>query len=343
MRAELHIPRGERFYESALEGLARVNTDLYRDKRLPSIYAGGVKYQREQSEEWRNVEEVLGSGWGDCEDLAAARVGELRASGDQAHVIVRRTGPKMTHALVQRGNGTIEDPSRRLGMGRDAIGGDMSHEYPGYDELGASFNPIKRFLPANVAKTIASARPIVQVGPAPLTQAASWATPPVPDASVWGHNDAPLTAPSGPREPYEIDTGRSPYETGDTGQDDYGDQDGESEWGLTGGDEDWEGIGADPSASPELSWTVDRTATGWKGVVRIPLDAGRAMFVTRTAATKPEAAKSALKAASGVLDSDLAKTLIPPQALAALNVLRSPTAQKAAKVAFDTAKKLKFW
>lgn len=97
---------------------------MYRQNpKLPSVYDAGVKYRRERGEHWRHVQDVLGAGWGDCEDLATARAGELRARGGdpRAKVVIRRTGPKMTHAIVQRGDGTTEDPSRRLGMGKEQV------------------------------------------------------------------------------------------------------------------------------------------------------------------------------------------------------------------------------
>jgi hypothetical protein len=207
----------------------------------------------------------------------------------------------------------------------------MSSRYPGYDSVGASF--ASRLVRAAVKK----APRVVQVGPVKPKPGLSVATAILPEsppaATPYERDDSPL-APT-------TDFGREPYELSDTGTDDYGDTDADSDWPVS--DEDWEQIGADPSDSAELSWAVDRTPTGWRGVVRVPLSAGKALFVARSGDTKPAAAKAALTAATGVLDSPLAKTLIPPQALAALNVLRSPTAQKAAKVAFDVAKKLKFW
>ena len=120
---------------------------------------------------------------------------------------------------------------------------------------------------------------------------------------------------------------------------------GEVDESMSGDESDgsYEEIGADPSQSCDISWTVQRTPTGWQGVVRVPLDAGRCLLVSREAPSKQEAGKTALKAASAVLDSPLAKALIPPQAQVALQVLRSPQAQKAAKIAIDAAKHLKFW
>jgi hypothetical protein len=55
-------------------------------------------------------------GGGDCEDLATWRAAELRAVGEPARVIVYRSAPSVLHAVVRRGDGRIEDPSRRLGM-----------------------------------------------------------------------------------------------------------------------------------------------------------------------------------------------------------------------------------
>jgi hypothetical protein len=60
----------------------------------------------------------------DCEDLAAWRAGELVVTGEdvQAKAIIKRVRPGLIHCLVLRGNGTLEDPSRLLGMGQDAVG-----------------------------------------------------------------------------------------------------------------------------------------------------------------------------------------------------------------------------
>lgn len=121
MRTVINIPAaaGARFVESALEGLAALATEEHAAQQLPPLYRSGVRYQREQgSENWLTPTQVLGAGIADCEDLAAYRVGELRASGvdPQARIVIERTGPRTLHAIVMRGDGTIEDPSRQLGM-----------------------------------------------------------------------------------------------------------------------------------------------------------------------------------------------------------------------------------
>lgn len=226
----LHIPRGLAFYDAALEGLARVDTLLYQERGLASIYAGGVRYRREQPkrEEWRNADQVLREGFGDCEDLAAARVGELRAAGDVGAVAFAvQSGPRMVHIKVLRGDGGIEDPSRRLGMGK--TGGIVMR-----------------------------------------------------------------------------------------GDDDYSE-----------GDE--EEIGADLSTSAELTWSVERMPNGWRGVVRVPLYDGKALYVKRGASNQATAAKKALDVATKVLDDPRVAAVIPAPARFALNLVRSPKARALAK------------
>ena len=87
---------------------------------LPDIYGGTIRYKKEGAgrEYWQAPSETARTGQGDCEDLAVYLAAQRRASGQDpaARVRVVRTGPKMRHALVQRGDGTLEDPSRALGM-----------------------------------------------------------------------------------------------------------------------------------------------------------------------------------------------------------------------------------
>lgn len=223
MRAVMTMPAGARWYEAALEGLARLGEAVYRDDpTAPSIYDGGVRYRREPRETWRHARQVLTEGWGDCEDLAAARVGELRARGidPAARVEVYYSAPRVAHAVVRRGDGRIEDPSRRLGMGD-----------------------------------------------------------------------------------------------------------------RTTSESEWEEIGTDASGATEVSWTVDRTPSGWRGVVRVPLTGGRVLRVARTGSSRTSAARAAVAAASKALDA--ASGALPPPARFALNLARSAKARKAARAILD--------
>jgi hypothetical protein len=64
----------------------------------------------------------------DCKVLAPWRTAELQIAGERAIAFARirriydeekKRWKNLAHILVQRGDGTIEDPSRLLGMGRE--------------------------------------------------------------------------------------------------------------------------------------------------------------------------------------------------------------------------------
>jgi len=104
---------------------------LRRNPNTIALYDSGVVYQPEFStEEWQDIPTTLARGFGDCEDLAAYRVAELRSQGVAAnpHIRWRKIGGSYRfHALVKwpdtirngvKVKGRIEDPSRRLGMAK---------------------------------------------------------------------------------------------------------------------------------------------------------------------------------------------------------------------------------
>jgi hypothetical protein len=109
-----------------LDTLTRWNAELMRVQPVPPLYQSGARYQRENytglhPEDWRDCLQVIRSGGGDCEDLAAYRAAELRVSGDQNAKCMfieraRPDGGRLFHIVVQRGDGSLEDPSRVLGM-----------------------------------------------------------------------------------------------------------------------------------------------------------------------------------------------------------------------------------
>lgn len=105
----------------ALAALVLRNLGQLRRQRFPPLYQSRIRYKtgRAARAHWQTLRELHRSGSGDCADLAAARVAELRHSGeDRAAVAVpKRTGRKnLYHVIVVRGDGRIEDPSRALGM-----------------------------------------------------------------------------------------------------------------------------------------------------------------------------------------------------------------------------------
>jgi hypothetical protein len=90
-----------------------------RERKLPPLYGGTIRYAREPRarERWQTASETAARGLGDCEDLAAYRVAELHAQGERAATIhVRTINPELMHIVVRRANGMIEDPSAQLGM-----------------------------------------------------------------------------------------------------------------------------------------------------------------------------------------------------------------------------------
>lgn len=101
---------------------------LHRRPDTPLLYESGVYYQEEPDgeEEFASIPRVLRLGSGDCDDLTAYRVAELRVRfGDvnaRPYLIGNQTAPDYIqyHVMVMRGDGMIEDPSLILGMGDTA-------------------------------------------------------------------------------------------------------------------------------------------------------------------------------------------------------------------------------
>lgn len=107
----------------ALEALVTLNVTLIPLYRCPPLYSGGIVYQREARkddgsyfERWLTAPEVVRHGHGDCEDLASYLAAQYRLAGDVAAIAMPIRNSIGWHIVTRRGNGTIEDPSKRLGM-----------------------------------------------------------------------------------------------------------------------------------------------------------------------------------------------------------------------------------
>lgn len=124
---------GQRELSAALAFLTVIDCmQLLWHPRIPSLYRSGVRYQREDTkrcwaprnggcEDWLTIREVLAQGLGDCEDLACWRAAELRVrAGEPATAVAIRVPRVGWHIVVRRADGSIEDPSKKLGMGRKA-------------------------------------------------------------------------------------------------------------------------------------------------------------------------------------------------------------------------------
>lgn len=105
------------------EHVAACVADLHAWAHAVPLYRAGVRYRAEASgrERWQLPRETESLGYGDCEDLASYRCAELRVSGEdrRATVTTYQSAPHIRHCVVRRGDGRIEDPSRRLGMGSE--------------------------------------------------------------------------------------------------------------------------------------------------------------------------------------------------------------------------------
>lgn len=102
-----------------VELLCRTNALYAAARGAPFLYKSGVRYI-DTHDEWRDIPRVLSVGGGDCKDLVAWRVAELRAQHRTAHprILMQQTGPGafLYHVVVQHGDGRYEDPSKLLGM-----------------------------------------------------------------------------------------------------------------------------------------------------------------------------------------------------------------------------------
>lgn len=85
---------------------------------LPLLYESGVRYAREArlGEDWLSALEVLRLGRADCEDLSCYRAAELRVRYNEHAWAVPIRWDRGWHIVVRRADGTLEDPSVRLGM-----------------------------------------------------------------------------------------------------------------------------------------------------------------------------------------------------------------------------------
>lgn len=109
-----------------LDALVAVNRVYLRARpETPLLYNAGVVYKRDPSgrEIWADIPHVMCDGVGDCKKLAAWRVAELQerfGTDAVALPVMQESHPGsnvlLVHVVVSFADGTIEDPSRILGM-----------------------------------------------------------------------------------------------------------------------------------------------------------------------------------------------------------------------------------
>lgn len=126
MRVNVAIPEShvsEHVLDAALEAVTTLNEAMIKSGAAPTFdqaLRNGVKWKPEPpgAEHFDHAGIVAERGWGDCDDLAPHHAATLRVKGIDpgARAIVVRSGPSMWHAVVQRSNGKIDDPSAAAGM-----------------------------------------------------------------------------------------------------------------------------------------------------------------------------------------------------------------------------------
>jgi hypothetical protein len=114
--------------DAALEATTRLNESLIKEGDVPLFdeVRHSIRWKPEPpgDEHFDHAGVVLGRKWGDCDDMAPYAAASMRASGEDpgARAIVKKSGPKRWHAVVQRSDGTIRDPSKETGMGSHSNG-----------------------------------------------------------------------------------------------------------------------------------------------------------------------------------------------------------------------------
>jgi hypothetical protein len=126
MRVNVAIPEAhvnEHVLDAALEAVTTLNEAMIKNGDAPTFdqaLRNGVKWKPEPpgAEHFDHAGIVSARGWGDCDDLAPHHAATLRVKGVDpgARAIVVRSGPSMWHAVVQRSDGKLEDPSEAAGM-----------------------------------------------------------------------------------------------------------------------------------------------------------------------------------------------------------------------------------
>lgn len=127
---DLHEDDKEASINAALESVARGNEGLIASGRVPTfsraLQVRGIKWKPEPpgDEHFDLATTVYRRGHGDCDDLAPYHAASLRVTGRDplAYPFVYRSGPDRYHAVVRRGDGSIDDPSKAAGMG--SVGSD---------------------------------------------------------------------------------------------------------------------------------------------------------------------------------------------------------------------------
>ncbi len=126
MRINVAIPEAnvkKPVLDAALEAVTRLNEDMLKQGQTQTsdqlIQQGATWKPEPPGQEHFDNGAIIGKrGHGDCDDWAPLHAATLRVTGEdpEARAIVKRSGAKRWHAVVQRSDGSIDDPSLAAGM-----------------------------------------------------------------------------------------------------------------------------------------------------------------------------------------------------------------------------------
>ena len=102
-----------------VEALTSVNIAFLKSHETVRLYESEVRYEL-MPWTWLDIPAILTRKRADCKSLVAWRLAELRVEESEdarIHFVVQKAREHTVfHVQIQRANGRIEDPSRRLGM-----------------------------------------------------------------------------------------------------------------------------------------------------------------------------------------------------------------------------------
>lgn len=126
MRIKIAVPEAfvsPPVVDAALEAVTRLDEHLIRSGQSPTshklIKQGAIWRPEDPGDEhFDHGGTIAQRGWGDCDDWAPLHAATLRASGEDPGAVARviPSGPSTYHAIVQRSDGSVDDPSIAAGM-----------------------------------------------------------------------------------------------------------------------------------------------------------------------------------------------------------------------------------
>lgn len=121
MQVNITVPDHGLLVEALLEGLVQAAVIEIQHGVVPPFPTPDIRFIPEEgTENWLLPHQVAKAGGGDCEDLAAWVAAGYRATGEDpgAHLRLMQVGQTTLHCIVQRGDGSFEDPAGELQRAR---------------------------------------------------------------------------------------------------------------------------------------------------------------------------------------------------------------------------------